>query len=194
MCNKDIDLKFIKHLFTLFKHLHTKIFWHIYFWEYLEIYIYKWLCGYSKLCFSSTFCPIFGPSSPPLLLMPVTFWHDFAPWLPLRILSPSWKLCSALNCQTGVSYSYIKYGNKETFRFFKTEAVKQIGITALRTESDSRCRGLNNRMRLKEPIDVVWGLSAEALCLNMWPNRLSWRFQIAAGRLFLTVGRFCWHC
>lgn len=56
---------------------------------------------------------------------------------------------------------------------FKTEAVKQIGITALRTESDSQCRRLNNTRKLKESIDAVWGLSAEALCLNTWPNRLS---------------------
>jgi hypothetical protein len=58
------------------------------------------------------------------------------------------------------------YGNKETFKFFKTEAIKQIGITMLRTESNSQCRGLNSRMWVKEPIDVVWGLLAEALCLN----------------------------
>lgn len=61
----------------------------------------------------------------------------------------------------------MNYGNKETFKFFKTEAIKQMGITALRRESNSQGRGPNNRMGLGEPIDVGWGLSAEALGLNM---------------------------
>lgn len=60
----------------------------------------------------------------------------------------------------------MNYGNKETFKFFKTEAIKQMGITALRTESNSQCRGRNNRMRIKGSIDVGWGLLVEALCLN----------------------------
>lgn len=64
----------------------------------------------------------------------------------LRIPSLSWMLCSALNCQSGVCCSCMNYGNKETFTFFKTEAIKQMGITALRTESNSQCRGRNNRM------------------------------------------------
>lgn len=40
----------------------------------------------------------------------------------------------------------MNYGNKEIFKFFKIEAIKQMGITALRTESNSQRRGLNNRM------------------------------------------------
>lgn len=41
----------------------------------------------------------------------------------------------------------MNYGNKEIFKFFKiVEAIKQMGITALRTESNSQRRGLNNRM------------------------------------------------
>lgn len=64
----------------------------------------------------------------------------------IRILSPNCILCSALDCQTGVSSSFMNYGNKETFRFFKTEAINKTGTTALRTASNSQCRGLDNRM------------------------------------------------
>lgn len=160
-------------LFALLNTFTQKYFWRIYFFRifgniYLQVTL--WLQLSSGFCYFFSYLWTFLPS---LFLLSVSVWHAFAPWLPLRILSPSWILCSALDCQTGVSCSCMKYGNKETFKFFRTEAVKQIGITALRTESNSRCRGLNNRIRLKEPIDGVWGLLAEALCLNTWPNRLS---------------------
>lgn len=99
-----------------------------------------------KFDFSSTFPHVFGPTSPtfPLssLLSP-----SVVIFLSCSLFqNPVSDVCSALDCQTGVCCSYMNYGNKEIFKFFKIEAIKQMGITALRTESNSQRRGLNNRM------------------------------------------------
>lgn len=113
-------------------------------------------------CFSSTFpLDLLLPTFPSFCLL--------LSWFGYGAPSESCLSCmlSALDCWARVCCSCMNYGNKETFKFFKTEAIKQMGITALRRESNSQGRGPNNRMGLGEPIDVGWGLSAEALGLNM---------------------------
>lgn len=148
------------------------------FLEYLEIYIYRWPGVIVKFYFFFYFSSYLWTSfpilpSPSLSSCLLLLWFCSLTHSLLRILSLSCVPCFALDCQSGVCCSWVSYGNKETFTFFKTEAIKQMGIAALGTEGSSQCRGLNNRMWVRGPIDVGWGLLAEALCLDTWPSRPS---------------------